>query len=95
MLYCSADRFVLFNVHCLTSAADWALVVMFVYVIQVAQIASYIDPLTSATIGAASNCPNHLRQTDILDYSKTLAESILQLIYCAKEGGGNPKVAKY
>lgn len=29
---------------------------------------------------------------DMLDYSKTLSESALQLMYAAKEGGGNPKV---
>lgn len=45
-----------------------------------------------ATIGAASNSQNHQRQMDILDYSKTLSESALQLMYAAKEGGGNPKV---
>merc|ERR1739838_508979 len=28
---------------------------------------------------------------DILDFSKTLAESALQLMYASKEGGGNPK----
>lgn len=28
----------------------------------------------------------------ILDQSKTLAESALQMLYAAKEGGGNPKV---
>ena len=59
---------------------------------QVAQLANYFAPLASATIGAASNSANHQRQMDILDYSKTLAESALQLSYAAKEGGGNPKV---
>lgn len=28
----------------------------------------------------------------VLDQSKTLAESALQMLYAAKEGGGNPKV---
>ncbi|XP_076808289.1 talin-2-like isoform X3 [Clavelina lepadiformis] len=58
---------------------------------QVAQMGNYFEPLTNATIGAASNSVNHQRQMDILDYSKTLAESALQLMYAAKEGGGNPK----
>ena len=31
---------------------------------------------------------------DILDFSKTLAESALQLMYASKEGGGNPKVTQ-
>ena len=56
-------------------------------------MANYFEPLTSATIGAASNSANHQRQMDILDYSKTLAESALQLMYAAKESGGNPKVS--
>ncbi|XP_018673450.2 talin-2 isoform X2 [Ciona intestinalis] len=58
---------------------------------QVAQMASYFEPLAHATIGAAANSVNHQRQMDILDYSKTLAESALQLMFAAKEGGGNPK----
>ena len=55
-------------------------------------MAGYFAPLAGASIGAASNSSNHQRQMDILDYSKTLAESALQLMYAAKEGGGNPKV---
>ena len=47
---------------------------------------------TLATIGSASQCKNNQRQIDILDYSKTLAESGLKLMMAAKEGGGNPKV---
>ncbi|XP_039255853.1 talin-2-like isoform X8 [Styela clava] len=58
---------------------------------KVAQIANYFEPLVNGTIGAASNSQNHQRQMDILEYSKTLAESALQLMYAAKEGGGNPK----
>lgn len=57
-----------------------------------AQIANYFKPLVDATIGAAANSNNHQRQMDILEYSKTLAESALQLMYASKEGGGNPKV---
>ena len=62
---------------------------------QVAQISSYMEPLASATIGAASTSSNHQRQMDILDFSKTVAESVLQLVYAAKEGGGNPKVSLF
>ena len=55
-------------------------------------MASYFGPFALATIGAASQCKSNQRQVDILDYSKTLAESGLQLMMAAKEGGGNPKV---
>ena len=58
---------------------------------QVTQLASYFAPLALATIGA-SQCKNNQRQVDILDYSKTLAESGLQLMMAAKEGGGNLKL---
>lgn len=40
----------------------------------------------------ASKTLNHQQQMTVLDQSKTLAESALQMLYAAKEGGGNPKV---
>lgn len=40
----------------------------------------------------ASKTLNHQQQMTVLDQSKTLAESALQILYAAKEGGGNPKV---
>ena len=55
-------------------------------------MANYFGPLVLATIGAASQCKNNQRQIDILDYSKTLAVSGLQLMMAAKEGGGNLKL---
>lgn len=59
---------------------------------QVSQMAQYFEPLTLAAIGAASKTPNHQQQMNLLDQTKTLAESALQLLYTAKEAGGNPKV---
>lgn len=40
----------------------------------------------------ASKTLDHQQQMTVLDQSKTLAESALQMLYAAKEGGGNPKV---
>lgn len=59
---------------------------------QVTQLASYFEPLVSAAVGVASKTLNHQQQMTVLDQSKTLAESALQILYAAKEGGGNPKV---
>ncbi|XP_072920368.1 talin-1 isoform X2 [Hemitrygon akajei] len=60
---------------------------------KVAQMASYFEPLTLASIGAASKAVNHQQQMNLLDQTKTLAESALQMLYTAKEAGGNPKQA--
>lgn len=38
---------------------------------------------------------DHQQQMNILDQTKTLAESALQMLYAAKEGGGNPKVLNF
>lgn len=59
---------------------------------QVTQLASYFEPLIVASVGLASKLHDHQQQMTILDQSKTLAESALQMLYAAKEGGGNPKV---
>lgn len=45
-----------------------------------------------AAVGVASKLKDHQQQMTFLDQSKTLAESALQMLYAAKEGGGNPKV---
>ncbi|KAM4707766.1 talin-1 isoform 1-T1 [Discoglossus pictus] len=60
---------------------------------KVSQMAQYFEPLTNAAIGAASKTINHQQQMNLLDQTKTLAESALQMLYTAKEAGGNPKVA--
>ncbi|XP_025050766.1 talin-1 isoform X2 [Alligator sinensis] len=62
---------------------------------KVSQMAQYFEPLTLAAIGAASKTPNHQQQMNLLDQTKTLAESALQLLYTAKEAGGNPKQAAH
>lgn len=59
---------------------------------QVTQLASYFDPLIVASVGLASKLQDHQQQMTILDQTKTLSESALQMLYAAKEGGGNPKV---
>lgn len=43
-------------------------------------------------MGVVSKVMNHQQQMTLLDQTKTLAESALQMLYAAKEGGGNPKV---
>ncbi|XP_077996572.1 talin-1-like isoform X2 [Glandiceps talaboti] len=58
---------------------------------QVANMANYFLPLANSAIGTASKTVNSQRQANILDLTKTVAESALQLMYAAKEGGGNPK----
>lgn len=60
--------------------------------LQVTQLASYFDPLIVASVGLASKLHDHQQQMTILDQTKTLSESALQMLYAAKEGGGNPKV---
>lgn len=57
----------------------------------VTQFASYIEPIAHGAVGAASNINNSKRQERILDESKTVAESVLQLTIACKEGGGNPQ----
>lgn len=56
------------------------------------QLASYFEPLILAAVGVASKMLDHQQQMTVLDQTKTLAESALQMLYAAKEGGGNPKV---
>lgn len=60
--------------------------------LQVSQLASYFEPLRRAAVGMASKLMHHQQQMNLLDQTKTLAESALQMLYAAKEGGGNPKV---
>ncbi|KAE8637076.1 hypothetical protein XENTR_v10003310 [Xenopus tropicalis] len=62
---------------------------------KVSQMAQYFEPLTHAAIGAASKTINHQQQMNLLDQTKTLAESALQMLYTSKEAGGNPKVAAH
>ncbi|XP_070767330.1 talin-2a [Enoplosus armatus] len=60
---------------------------------KVTQLASYFEPLIMASWGVASKLSDHQQQMTFLDQTKTLAESALQMLYAAKEGGGNPKAS--
>ncbi|MED6241328.1 Talin-2, partial [Ataeniobius toweri] len=60
---------------------------------KVTQLAGYFDPLIVASVGLASKLQDHQQQMTILDQTKTLSESALQMLYAAKEGGGNPKAS--
>ncbi|XP_041914583.1 talin-1 isoform X5 [Alosa sapidissima] len=60
---------------------------------KVSQMVSYFEPLIMASIGTASKILNSQQQMNVLDQTKTLTESALQMLYTAKEAGGNPKAA--
>lgn len=60
----------------------------------ISTVTSYFDPLSEAAIGTASRTMNSKQQMTILDLTKTVAESALQFMYAAKEGGGNPKAGQ-
>uniref|UniRef100_A0A670JPE5 Talin 1 n=1 Tax=Podarcis muralis TaxID=64176 RepID=A0A670JPE5_PODMU len=62
---------------------------------EVSQLAQYFQPLVLAAVGAASKTLNSQQQMNLLDQTKTLAESALQMLYTAKEAGGNPKQAAH
>lgn len=62
---------------------------------QVTQLAGYFEPLIAASVGVTSKLKDHQQQMTFLDQTKTLAESALQMLYAAKEGGGNPKVRPF
>ncbi|XP_057321307.1 talin-2 isoform X3 [Microplitis mediator] len=57
------------------------------------QIASCCEPLVAGAIGAASNMVNSKQQTVLLDQTKTVTETALQLVCVAKETGGNSESA--
>merc|ERR1719447_1762934 len=52
---------------------------------------SYFEPLVSNSIGTASNMVSSKQQVLVLDQTKTVAECAQQLLYAAKESGGNPR----
>ncbi|XP_073508831.1 talin-2 isoform X3 [Phyllobates terribilis] len=60
---------------------------------KVIQLARYFEPLIQAAVGLVSKILDHQQQMTVLDQTKTLAESALQMLYAAKEGGGNPKAS--
>ena len=53
----------------------------------------YFEPMVSNATGSSSHLLNSKQQMMMLDQSKTVTECALQLIYAAKEAGGNPKVS--
>lgn len=55
-------------------------------------LTSYFEPLVTSVVGTSSHMINTKQQMILLDQTKTLTEGALQLLYAAKEGGGNPKV---
>lgn len=59
---------------------------------QINTMSSYFEPLSDGAIGTASKNLNSKQQMNVLDLSKTVAESALQFLYACKESGGNPKV---
>uniref|UniRef100_A0A8C9Z839 Talin 2a n=1 Tax=Sander lucioperca TaxID=283035 RepID=A0A8C9Z839_SANLU len=59
---------------------------------KVTQLARYFEPLIKASVGVTSKLRDHQQQMTFMDQTKTLAESALQMLYAAKEGGGNPKL---
>ena len=52
---------------------------------------SYFEPLVSNAIGTASNMSSSKQQVLVLDQTKTVVECGQQLLYAAKESGGNPR----
>jgi len=60
---------------------------------QVLAAAGYMEPLTCATVGWASRTVNSKLQMALLDQSKTVVESMQNLLVAAKDAGGNRKVA--
>ena len=53
---------------------------------------SQFNPLIHGIVGAASRTKDHNRQMALLNQAKTLAESMLEMLYAAKRSGGNPEV---
>ena len=63
-----------------------------VCVVQINTMGCYFEPLADGAVGTASRILNSKQQMNVLDLCKTVSESALQLMFAAKEGGGNPKV---
>ncbi|XP_043217689.1 talin-2-like isoform X2 [Amphibalanus amphitrite] len=59
----------------------------------VTALSSFFEPLCASVVGTCSHMINTKQQMMLIEQSKTLTESALQLLYAAKEGGGNPKAS--
>ncbi|XP_076336549.1 talin-1-like isoform X2 [Tachypleus tridentatus] len=57
----------------------------------VSQLVNYFNPLVQSAVGSASKTQSSKQQMALLDQTKTVTECALQLVYAAKESGGNPK----
>jgi len=60
--------------------------------LQVASASSYLEPLKAGAIGCASKTVSSKLQMALLDQTKTVVESMQNLMVAAKEAGGNRKV---
>jgi len=60
--------------------------------LQVLASAGYLEPLTCAAVEWASRTVNSKLQMTLLDQSKTVVESMQNLLAAAKDAGGNRKV---
>ena len=58
----------------------------------VTEITQYFEPLTLNVVGCAANTPfNSQQQSAVLEQTKTVLESVTQLMVATKESAGNPK----
>ena len=57
-----------------------------------ASASSYLEPLKSGAVGCASKTVSSRLQMALLDQTKTVVESMQNLMVAAKESGGNRKV---
>jgi len=57
----------------------------------ITSLMSYFEPMVTNAIGTASNMGSSKQQVLILDQTKAVAECAQQLLYAAKESGGNPR----
>lgn len=57
----------------------------------ITSLMSYFEPMVSNAVGTASNMGSSKQQVVILDQTKAVAECAQQLLYAAKESGGNPR----
>ena len=55
-------------------------------------MANVFPGLAGSAIGVASKTPSSQQQTMLLEQTKTLAESAVQMLYAVQDAGGNPKV---
>ena len=61
----------------------------------VSSMVAYTEPLAYGAVGAASRTNNSQRQMTLLDQSKTVCESLLQLTLASKDAGGNASATQH